>query len=717
MSSGDRTEDVSPLACSPTRALYALMRAPLARVTIVALAISYSLVLFSPSTTSGASQANTTVSLVSQTDWARGPAPMALRLGIKSTLPRSDLGLKVTIYSRLTSRYTFGISETGKEPSSELVLGSTPIIPLDLLNRPSPRPNTVALAIRFITAATPKPRPITSPELALDCPPGSCDGVYPLEVVVVDRSTDKPLASLTTHLIYLAGSPGRYRLKVALVWTFGTAPALDQSGLSTLSREDVGDLGSMLDVLHAHRQVPITILAYPQMLLGLSRTATRVAASDLEALQALARRAERSRSVEFVGAPFTAVSPTALATANLSGDFISQLTAGRATYAGLLGATPLESPFTVPGRLNDAALSLLSRDHLDQVVVPESNVLASGTTTSTAPFEIRPASAHGTTTKSSGIEAFVADSGLASHFTSSSDPILAAHDFLADVAQIFFESPFAPDARGVVVDPPSFPTSTAFLSIILNGLESSPITKASTLAELFSSVRVGANSSAPEEELVAADNNSTGFSSQSIGGAHSMLDALESVVPQDRPYIQTASESVMLAETFGLSSSKSGYFASGPAAALKGVKEAITLSGARTVTITQRRARVPVTLISTFPSPVHAKLHLESGALTLSPGASSVVLARKNTPLSVSVDARTSGVSTLAVELVSPRGGFVLLNAEFTVRSTAFSIVAVIISAVALAVLFGWWLRTLMRRRRRRAEARRAVGVTPATGA
>ena len=705
------------MACSPIGTFVSLARAGLARVAVIMLAASFSFALLISPMTGAASQPSAQVSLVSQSDWVRGPAPMALRLNIQSTSPMSDLGVKVTVYSRLTSRYEFGISETGKEASSELVLGSTPIIPLGLLNRALPRPNTVALGIRFVTTATPKLGPLKRPELALDCLPRSCDGVYPLEVVVVDRLTDKPLASLTTHLIYLAGSPGSYRLKVALLWTLGAQPSLSKAGVAMVSRQAAADLGSTLRVLRAHRQVPMTILAYPQTLLGLSRASNRTASLDLNGLKALALRSKRSRSVEFVGAPFTEVSPAALANAGLSQDFNSQLVAGRATYRGLLGVIPTESPFVAPGRLNDAALTVLSSEHLDQVVIPESNVLTSATTP-TAPFDIRPASASGTSSSSSRIEAFVADSGLASHFGSNSNPILAAHNFLADVAQIFFEAPFAPDARGVVVEPQSFPTSTSFLSIVLNGLESSPITKASTLTELFSSVRVGANSSAPEDQLVAAHRVTAGFSSRSVSGARSMLKALESVVPEDRLYIGNASDSVMLSETYGLSNSRSNYFASGPAFALGGVKNSITLSGTRTVTITQRRARVPVTLISTFPSPVHAKLHLESGALTLSPGAShSVVLARKNTPLSVSVDARTSGVSTLAVELVSPRGGFVLLNADFTVRSTAFSIVAVIISAAALAVLFAWWLRTLVRRRRRRAEARRAVVVSPSTDA
>ena len=54
-----------------------------------------------------------------------------------------------------------------------------------------------------------------------------------------------------------------------------------------------------------------------------------------------------------------------------------------------------------------------------------------------------------------------------------------------------------------------------------------------------------------------------------------------------------------------------------------------------------------------------------------------------------------------------------LFEDVYTVRSTAFSIVAVGLSIAALLVLGLWWLRSHVRRRRRRAQAPAVPGPAP----
>ena len=78
----------------------------------------------------------------------------------------------------------------------------------------------------------------------------------------------------------------------------------------------------------------------------------------------------------------------------------------------------------------------------------------------------------------------------------------------------------------------------------------------------------------------------------------------------------------------------------------------------------------------------------------------------------VNVRARTSGVFTVAITLHSPSGGLQLSSGQIIVRSTATSIVGIILSLGAIAVLAVWWVRTSRKRRsRRRAEETGASGV------
>ena len=81
---------------------------------------------------------STSISLSSQTNWVTGSS-MSLDVAIHSLDKRAKLGLKLTVYSRLTSRYTLGLAETGKQSPDELVLDATPIIPLPRVARDGDR--------------------------------------------------------------------------------------------------------------------------------------------------------------------------------------------------------------------------------------------------------------------------------------------------------------------------------------------------------------------------------------------------------------------------------------------------------------------------------------------------------------------------------------------------------------------------------------------------
>jgi len=68
----------------------------------------------------------------------------------------------------------------------------------------------------------------------------------------------------------------------------------------------------------------------------------------------------------------------------------------------------------------------------------------------------------------------------------------------------------------------------------------------------------------------------------------------------------------------------------------------------------------------------------------------------------VVVRARTTGDLPLTFTLTSAGGELVIAHGRLTVRSTATSIVGIVLTAVAAVVLLGWWARTWSRGRRRR---------------
>ncbi len=131
----------------------------------------------------------------------------------------------------------------------------------------------------------------------------------------------------------------------------------------------------------------------------------------------------------------------------------------------------------------------------------------------------------------------------------------------------------------------------------------------------------------------------------------------------------------------------------------------LQVAGDQSITLTSQRGRVPVTIISSAPYPVTATLTLSSDKLLFPDGQTQNVTLHSNTNnFYVNVETRASGLFKVGVTLYSPTGGVVLSSGQVSVRSTATSVVGIILSVGAVLVLVVWWLRTS---RKRRAERRR----------
>ena len=113
------------------------------------------------------------------------------------------------------------------------------------------------------------------------------------------------------------------------------------------------------------------------------------------------------------------------------------------------------------------------------------------------------------------------------------------------------------------------------------------------------------------------------------------------------------------------------------------------MAGDRTITLTSQRGRVPVTIVSAAPYPVSASLTLTSDKLLFADHSTSmtqpVVLQPGHTNVVyVNVQARASGMFKVGIVLRSPAGGLVLSSGQVSVRSTATSVVGIVLSLGAV---------------------------------
>jgi hypothetical protein len=138
----------------------------------------------------------------------------------------------------------------------------------------------------------------------------------------------------------------------------------------------------------------------------------------------------------------------------------------------------------------------------------------------------------------------------------------------------------------------------------------------------------------------------------------------------------------------------------------------ITFSTGRTITLTARTGSIPITIFSTAPYIVVGRLTVSSDKFQFPQGSSrQLTINHATTPVRIQVEARTSGDLPIEVQLDATGGSLVIAQGQLTVRSTATSVVGIVLTAAALVVLLAWWGRTWRagRRKKRAAKGHRAA--------
>jgi hypothetical protein len=139
------------------------------------------------------------------------------------------------------------------------------------------------------------------------------------------------------------------------------------------------------------------------------------------------------------------------------------------------------------------------------------------------------------------------------------------------------------------------------------------------------------------------------------------------------------------------------------------LQENVSADGRR-VTLTARRADVPITFVNRTARPVRVRVQLASGKLLFPAGAEQLLdLPPGQSTERFAVEARTSGTFTMNVTLTSADGNLRLgTPARVSVRSTVFGGAGAALTAGALLFLALWWGNHFRRTRR----ARRAATTT-----
>jgi Family of unknown function (DUF6049) len=663
-----------------------------------------------------ASGAPVPLALVSQSAWVApgGTFDVRLRAG-PGTPDLSSLAVSVAVYPCLSSVSAFDQSVSAAGPAGSPITQTT--TPIAVTSLPQLGGGVFDLSMPVLTGTATAPAGAAF-AIHLAASGAQCQafpsGVFPVRLELLSASNGSVVGSITTHLVFTEATAGTQRLRVAVVLpvqlTLGPATdpspaallARPQAALAPPSAASVAAVSGLIGALGREPDVPVTLEASGQTL-ELLDAARPGAVGQLTTLAA-------APSVhEMAAAPYVPVSAATLVGAGLGTELGAQVLRGvQATSTTVLhpgGAVPEAplnglGPWITDDPLDDPSLAALAGLGYDQVVLPGGDVSGSPVNGSTAePFTIGPAR--------SPLTALASDGDLAARFGSDpGDPVLAAHQLVAELAQLYYEKPNATTPRGVVVVAPSgWSPDPSFVDALLGSLANSPIVDPVTTASLFGLLPTA--SCRTTCRLIGSSGG--GLPAAAIRTQRLRTSEFASAAPTARTQVGELGDLVLAGESENLRPGQQSAVVANAAAALDAQLGQLGVAGDRTVTLTSQRGTVPITIVSNAPYPVTATMTLTSDKLLFATGSTqwsqTVVLAHPTNAFYITVRTRTSGVFRVDVTLRSPSGALLLSSGSVDVRSTATSFVGIALTAGAVAVLAVWWVRTSLRRRaRRRAE-------------
>jgi hypothetical protein len=650
-----------------------------------------------PSSTTGAPPA-ARIALLAQPAWTAPGGALPLRLRIDGDAARLDV--RTVVHSEVTSRTGFERTVDGKDLGATVASFSTPAATLPVtgdgraLQLGLQAPNAPADPTRLAVEQT---------------------GVYPMEIELRDPARDERVDGFVTHLVVAEPGPGGAPaigepLEVAWIWRLVADPLLRASGKPDPAvagaLAPTGRLGVLAGALTQTGDLPITLAPGPETLE--SWTSSGKDDPTLAAGAAAVRAGAGSHQI--LAGPYVPVDIPSLEAGGLGSEVATELAQGADALGNTLG-TRVDPRTALVDSADPGALERLRESGVDRVVLdPGALVTVRSKFTPARPFALE--------SQGRRFAAAATDAALAKLLDRDAPPALRAQHFLAGLAVIADEQPN--QRRGVVVAMPArWSPPLELLAPVLAGLRSHPLLAPVALDTLLATVPPEGSTEDPQvRELAGAAVSPLPVSERSYRAAEDQLGAFGRLVGTTDPRVSRGRRALLAS----LSSSWVGATGRREAEAqLAGIHGSVAaflarvhVPSDRTLTLTARRAEIPVSLQNDTGRSVRVRVSLQSDKL-LFPGGSSKILdlPPRNTTVRFLVDTRASGTFPLKVSVTSTDGHIVFQQTRYTVRSTVVSNVGLFLTIGAVLFLAGWWLNHTRRRRRARAP----IAPAPAAGA
>ena len=525
----------------------------------------------------------------------------------------------------------------------------------------------------------------------------SSSGVYP--VLIEARSPNGTrLDSVVTHLLRLPSSttpttPLSVGTTVVLDAPLGVSP----EGTPQFSDAQRARASEQFRALTAARPTPLTLAATPLLAQSLIDSGDTSPRPDAQSRQTLSR-------------PYVAIDAGSLSAAGRGSTIIQEYGLGDTVLGSIFEAVPDRRTLVIDPSVSPAALDRLAEAGARSVVMQSSQIRSSlvndETGTLTSRFVIESESG-------AAFAAMASDDIAASRFVLTNDPILGAHQVLAELMMLHEEQPGP--TRGVALTIPAA-TEVAGLTEFLRGL--GDVTGAAsgsvgnlvinpvTLDELFNRTSEATNSQRPVVRSWTSDEpTDLGLYPLLLEQAQWDLLGLRSMLPEGADLIAPIERTVLTSAEATLDTAARVAILENSANQRLALTSAITLPEAQKVTLTSASGKIPLVITNALPIPALVRITVSSAKLEFPEGTTyEISLAPSSTTRTdIEVTTKASGAFPLDVRITSAGGGLPIAASRIDVRSTAISGFGLFLSIGAGVFLLIWWGRHFRRTRRARA--------------
>jgi hypothetical protein len=473
-------------------------------------------------------------------------------------------------------------------------------------------------------------------------------------------------------------------LDVAWVQPISAPPVASTDPDGVAAQSSRAGVRALVDAMAATPLLPMALDITPETLAGV----------EVPTKQSLRALLDVRHPV--LAAPYVDVDASALVGAGRADDLALQRSTGEELLNAAVGTRGDPRTWSVDQTLTLAALERLRSLGVTRLVLPESTMrpLSGLSRTLANPYALD--AGDGTS-----VEAVSADTGLSAHFRNRGNQVLAAHQLLADLAVIYLDAPSSP--HGVVVRPPSsWRPDPAFLAAALPALTSATILKPVTLDNLFIDVPPLSTQSRPTIRALETTSKVNALPADRLASAQNTVTQLAALLDPNGDTAQTARRLLLVSESERLSTSARDRVLAQIDGTFDRVRGNIRLPNGRTFRLAAREGKIPLTVVNGNGFDVRVDVVLSSEKLEFTdapPGTrSSLVLSNLVLPANASltrairVKARASATFSLLAIVRSPTGQEVD-RSRFTIISTAFSGVGILLSIGAALFLAVWWIR------------------------